>query len=99
MDTITQIDIKKLIEIAKAQNVTWLALFGSLARGEATGASDVDLAVRFGKPISLFDLVGAQLAIEAALGRTVDLMPMMMPTPLSANLWPKIWSSCMKPAM
>ena len=59
MDTIVQIDTKKLIEIAKTQNITWLALFGSTARGEATGKSDVDLAVRFGKPISLFDLIGA----------------------------------------
>jgi uncharacterized protein len=76
MDTIAQIDTKKLIEIAKAHGITWLALFGSMARGEATGASDVDLAVRFDKPISLFDLVGAQLAMEAALGRAVDLIPM-----------------------
>jgi len=75
MATMTQIDTEKLIEIAKAQDIIWLALFGSMARGEATAQSDVDLAVRFGKPISLFDLVGAQLAMEAALGRSVDLIP------------------------
>jgi len=33
------------------------------------------LAVRFGQPISLFDLIGAQHAMEAALGRAVDLIP------------------------
>jgi len=75
MATITQIDTEKLIEIAKAQDITWLALFGSMARGEATCKSDVDLAVRFGKPITLFDLVDAQLAMAAALGRSVDLIP------------------------
>jgi uncharacterized protein len=75
MFTIAQIDTEKLIEIAKARNITWLALFGSMARGDATWDSDVDLAVRFGRPISLFDLVGAQLAMEAALGHSVDLIP------------------------
>lgn len=75
MTMTAQIDTKKLIEIAKAQGIRWLALFGSMARGEATEESDVDLAVRFSKPINLFELVDAQLAMEAALGRPVDLIP------------------------
>lgn len=41
---------EKLIEIAKARGITYLALFGSVARSEATPESDVDLAVRFGEP-------------------------------------------------
>ncbi len=31
-----------------------LALFGSMVRGEATEASDVDLLVEFDKPVALF---------------------------------------------
>lgn len=75
MSTLSQIDTDNLIQIAKANGITWLALFGSFARGEATERSDVDLAVRFGKSIDLFDLVGAQQAMEAALGSPVDLIP------------------------
>ncbi|MEZ4712126.1 MAG: nucleotidyltransferase domain-containing protein [Caldilineaceae bacterium] len=75
MATLAQIDREKLIQIAKAHDITWLALFGSMAGGEAQPQSDVDLAVRFGKQINLFDLVGTQLAMAAALGRSVDLIP------------------------
>lgn len=67
---------EKLIEIAKTSGITYLALFGSVARNEATPESDVDLAVRFGQSISLLDLVGIRLAMEAVLGRPVDLIPL-----------------------
>ena len=75
MATLAQIDREKLIQIAKTHDITWLALFGSMARGNAQQQSDVDLAVRFGKPTNLFDLVRSQLAMAAALGRSVDLIP------------------------
>jgi predicted nucleotidyltransferase len=75
---INTIDIttrEKLIEIARSRGITYLALFGSVARDEARPESDVDLAVRFGQPISLLDLVGIRLEMEAILGRPVDLIP------------------------
>lgn len=75
MSFITSSDKENLIDIAKTHGITWLALFGSAARGEATSDSDIDLAVRFGKPITLFDLIGAQLSMEDTLGRSVDLVP------------------------
>ncbi len=53
-----------------------LALFGSVARGEATEASDVDLLVEFepGHPKGLFPFLGLQCFLEDILGCRVDLV-------------------------
>ncbi|HEX3583299.1 MAG TPA: nucleotidyltransferase domain-containing protein [Thermoanaerobaculia bacterium] len=45
-----------------------VALFGSVARGEAGPFSDIDLLVDVPKPISLFQLVALQLRLQALLG-------------------------------
>jgi predicted nucleotidyltransferase len=53
-----------------------LALFGSLARDEATATSDVDVLVDFDRPITLFDLVAVRQYLEKALGVSkVDVVP------------------------
>jgi predicted nucleotidyltransferase len=73
--TVDLSEIEKLIAIAKEYDITYLALFGSFARGEARSDSDIDLAVRFGHPITLFDLVGVRLEMQKIVGRPVDLIP------------------------
>jgi uncharacterized protein len=50
-----------------------LALFGSVARGEAHPDSDVDLLVEFDRPVGLFGLVALQLRLEELLGCSVDI--------------------------
>ena len=50
-----------------------LALFGSVARDEATPASDVDLLVDFDRPVGLFGLFALQDYLEISLGCPVDL--------------------------
>lgn len=50
-----------------------LALFGSVARDEATTESDIDLLVEFDRPIGLFELFALQDELEALLGRPVDV--------------------------
>jgi predicted nucleotidyltransferase len=50
-----------------------LALFGSVARDEATAESDVDLLVEFDRPVGLFELFALQDELELILGRPVDL--------------------------
>jgi len=56
--------------------VAEVALFGSLARGEAGPDSDVDVLVDFSRPITLFDLVAVQQYLEQCLdGRKVDVVP------------------------
>lgn len=65
---------KKIIPFAKKNKITYVALFGSFARGEQTKKSDVDLVVRFSKPIGLFDFVGIKMDLEKKLKRKVDLV-------------------------
>lgn len=55
-------------------NVRALSLFGSVARGEEAERSDVDLLVEFSRPIGFFQFVRLQRALEAILGRRVDLV-------------------------
>ena len=50
-----------------------LSLFGSVARNEATEASDVDLLVEFDRPMGYFGLISLQDHLEALLHCKVDL--------------------------
>lgn len=50
-----------------------LALFGSMARDEASDTSDVDLIVEFERPTGLFGLIRLEQQLEQLLGRPVDL--------------------------
>jgi predicted nucleotidyltransferase len=49
-------------------------VFGSVARGNDTSDSDIDLLVEFDPERSLYDLVGLQLDIESLLGRRADVV-------------------------
>ena len=51
-----------------------LALFGSVTRGEAGAASDVDLLVRFTGPTTFDRFMDVKLLLEDVLGRRVDLV-------------------------
>ncbi|MBD3220315.1 hypothetical protein GF314_03655 [bacterium] len=68
------IDTETIVRICRAGGATQIALFGSVARGEATPDSDVDVLVRFGRPISLLSLVRLERELSEALGRDVDLL-------------------------
>lgn len=57
-----------------AYGVRSMALFGSVARNEATPESDVDILVEFEQPIGLFEFVRLQMELEAILGVSVDLI-------------------------
>lgn len=48
-------------------------VFGSVARGDATEGSDVDLVVQFQDWVSLYELSGLKQHLEALLGRSVDI--------------------------
>lgn len=50
------------------------ALFGSVARGDDTPASDIDFLVEFEPGSSLFDLMDLQEALEQLLGAPVDVV-------------------------
>ncbi len=70
---LAQTEKEKIIEICKRNDISYCALFGSYARGEADENSDIDLLVRFSKPKG-FDWVDAALEIEDTLGKKVDLV-------------------------
>lgn len=74
MMTTEEISREKLAEICRRNDIRYLGVFGSFARGEATSDSDVDLLVRFSSRKSLLDLVRIEHEIEEALGREVDLL-------------------------
>lgn len=68
------LDKQKLVTIAKQHGIAYLALFGSYARNEARPDSDVDLYVRFGRRVGLFEMLGIKYEMEAALGLPIDLI-------------------------
>lgn len=51
-----------------------LAVFGSVARGEATDRSDIDLLVEFNQPIGLFEFIRLKYYLETLIGSKVDLV-------------------------
>lgn len=55
-------------------DIAELRLFGSVARGEDTGESDIDLLAEFSRRKSLLDLVRIERAFSEEIGRKVDLL-------------------------
>jgi predicted nucleotidyltransferase len=67
-------DAQELVEICKANGATLVGLFGSMARGDATESSDIDLLVRLAQPKSLLSMVALERQLSDAAGRKVDLL-------------------------
>ena len=72
-DLVLQILKQKNTELTQQFGVKSLLLFGSVARDEATTASDVDLLVEFNRPVGYFGLFALQDYLEKLLGCPVDL--------------------------
>ena len=68
-----QSKIEKLREICVANEIEMLGVFGSVARGEDTEESDVDLLVKLGKRLSLIGFIRLEDKFVEVLGREVDL--------------------------
>jgi predicted nucleotidyltransferase len=49
-------------------------VFGSVARGDDSPGSDIDLLVEFSERKGLLGVVALERQLEAALGREVDLL-------------------------
>ena len=60
--------------LAERFGIEELALFGSVARDQATVCSDVDVLVRFAETPGLRELNGAQSYLEDVFGRRIDLV-------------------------
>ena len=69
-------DRPRLAEVCARHGIRWLAVFGSVARGEARVDSDVDLLVEFepGTEISYIDLENIAVDLKRFFGgRHVDI--------------------------
>ena len=69
-----QIIKTKIISILKRHGVSKAAIFGSLARGEESKNSDIDILIEFKGEKSLLDLIGLKIELEEVLGKKVDLV-------------------------
>ncbi len=60
----------------RAAGVSHAAVFGSVARGEATADSDIDVLVELDPAarVSLYDLMGIELRLREIFGRKVDVV-------------------------
>ena len=58
----------------KRFEIAALALFGSVARNQASEDSDVDILVRFNGPTTSKNYFGTQFYLEDLIGRPVDLV-------------------------
>lgn len=63
-----------LPELRRRWPIRGLALFGSVARGEATAASDVDVLVEFSEPVTLSSFLSLEQTLSELAGRRVDLI-------------------------
>jgi hypothetical protein len=63
-----------ILRVAAQHGARNVRVFGSVARGEADDASDVDFLVEMEPGRSLLDLGGLQVEFESLLGRHVDVV-------------------------
>jgi predicted nucleotidyltransferase len=64
---------KRLEEICRQNGVAMLGVFGSVARGEETPESDVDLLVKLSKPVGLIEFIRLEDKFVEIFKRKVDL--------------------------
>lgn len=65
---------KEIIAVARVHGLVNVRIFGSVARGEDTAQSDIDLLVDLEKGRTLLDLGGALVQLQDLLGRRVDIV-------------------------
>jgi predicted nucleotidyltransferase len=64
----------EILDVAMRHGARDVRVFGSLARGEGTEGSDLDLLVTLGEGRSLLDLVGLKQDLEDLVQRPVDVV-------------------------
>jgi predicted nucleotidyltransferase len=74
MTTVLEQHRDAILEIAAKYGASNLRVFGSVARGEETDQSDLDILVDLEPNRSLLDQVGLKQELEELLGRPVDVL-------------------------
>ena len=65
---------EEILKICARYGARNVRVFGSVARGEAQGDSDIDLVVRFDPDRSLLDHAGLLIELQELLGCKVDVV-------------------------
>ena len=65
---------EKIYEIAAKHGVSNIRVFGSVARGEETKNSDVDLLVAISSKTSLMTLVKLEQSLKKTTGRKIQII-------------------------
>ncbi len=65
--------LNKIKTACDAKDIAMLGIFGSVARGEDTANSDVDLLVRLSKPVGFIEFIALEDTFREIFGRNVDL--------------------------
>jgi hypothetical protein len=74
-----------LPEFQRRWPIRSLAVFGSMARGESSAASDLDILVEFDNPIGLSSFLALEQEFSALTGRRVDLVSRLALKPYVAR--------------
>ena len=74
INEVLQIKKQEILRLAKEYGVIRIRTFGSVARGEATGKSDIDFLIQLEEGRSLLDLIGFKQDVEKLVGRKVDVV-------------------------
>jgi predicted nucleotidyltransferase len=66
---------EKIAEICQKNDIIFMAIFGSFAKGKQGRKSDIDIAIEFDKnaPKNLLDLIRIERELSKIFGRKVDL--------------------------
>jgi len=73
-DTLAHEKRSDIAQLAGKHGARNLRVFGSVARGDNSESSDVDLLAEFGKDRTLFDLIAFRLDLRDLLGVDVDIV-------------------------
>ena len=68
-------ELRKLQSELAQRHVARIGVFGSMARGEATAQSDIDVLVEMTDEGDLFDLVSVKTLLERTFDQSVDVVP------------------------
>lgn len=84
--TVPSLDVDTIVSVLAESPVTVAVLYGSHARDEATGRSDIDLAVAFEETLSSIDRTRARLALIERLSveletDDIDVVPLSRTPP------------------
>ena len=69
-----QVQRQAILSLAEIYGASNLRIFGSVARGEDTPTSDLDLIIDLEPNRSLFDLGGLAMDLQTLLGCSVDIV-------------------------